>query len=164
MTTLWMGMLLSGILLFLLTMTLFVVWKVPNLIDELSGRKARRQINRMKQLNISTDSLSRMSTGDFYRLSGGGSEWRHVSGDLGSQELKPETVTDVNKMLDNPYEAVYKETGVVPNLKRNIERGVITRKEEEVSEDDTDTAPFEEPTAGSVEIKILQEKTSLTEG
>lgn len=63
---LWLGMLLLGLLLLVIAIILFFVWRVLDLMDEISGRKAKRQIRRLHELNIGTGSLGRMSTTDVY--------------------------------------------------------------------------------------------------
>lgn len=55
---LFLIMLSMGILLFALSITLIFALKIPDLMDELSGRKAKRQIKRLKELNIGTDRKS----------------------------------------------------------------------------------------------------------
>lgn len=62
----WVIMLVCSILLFLLSLTLIFVFKVPDLLDELSGRKAKRQIRRLKELNIGTSTIDGLSTDDVY--------------------------------------------------------------------------------------------------
>ena len=42
------------------------MFKVPDLLDELSGRKAKRQIRRLKELNIGTSTIDGLSTDDVY--------------------------------------------------------------------------------------------------
>ena len=60
-----------GVLLFVTSLVLMVVFKVPELIDELSGRKAKRQIKRLKELNEGTGAVEGMATEDFYMSAGG---------------------------------------------------------------------------------------------
>lgn len=62
----WIGMLSFGIVLLLVSLILMFVFRVPELLDELSGRKAKRQIKRLKELNIGTGNLEGMVTEDFY--------------------------------------------------------------------------------------------------
>lgn len=59
-------MLISGILLFALSIILIFALKIPDLLDELSGRKAKRQIKRLKELNIGTGAIEEMGTDDVY--------------------------------------------------------------------------------------------------
>lgn len=69
----WVIMLVCSILLFLLSLTLIFVFKVPDLLDELSGRKAKRQIKRLKELNIGTSTIDGLSTDDVYAVIPSGS-------------------------------------------------------------------------------------------
>lgn len=62
----WVVMIVCSALLFLLSLTLIFVFKVPDLLDELSGRKAKRQIKRLKELNIGTGTIDNLSTDDVY--------------------------------------------------------------------------------------------------
>lgn len=55
---LWILMLVAGILCLCLSLFLFFIWKIPELLDELSGRKAKRQIQRLKEINSNTGTLS----------------------------------------------------------------------------------------------------------
>ena len=64
--TIWLCMLISGSLLLIISVALIFVFKIPDLLDELSGRKAKRQIKRLKELNVGTGALGDMATDDIY--------------------------------------------------------------------------------------------------
>ena len=55
-----------GVFLFALSIILIFALKIPDLLDELSGRKAKRQIKRLKELNIGTGAIEEMGTDDVY--------------------------------------------------------------------------------------------------
>lgn len=61
-----MAMLIVGAILLLVSLTLVFTLKIPDLLDELSGKKAKRQIKRLKELNIGTGSLEGVTTDEFY--------------------------------------------------------------------------------------------------
>lgn len=62
----WLAMVIIGLILLVVSLILVFALKIPELMDELSGRKAKRQIKRLKELNIGTGGLDGMVTGDFY--------------------------------------------------------------------------------------------------
>lgn len=93
---LFLIMLLLGIFLFALSIILIFVFKVPDLLDELSGRKAKRQIKRLKELNIGTGAIEEMGTDDVYlSVSSGNLLGEEISKKVSSvkQDLNP-TLTD----------------------------------------------------------------------
>lgn len=47
-------MLILALCTFVVGVALLFIWRVPSIVDELSGRKAKRQIKRLKELNIGT--------------------------------------------------------------------------------------------------------------
>ena len=61
----------SGVLLIVISIVLIFVLNVPAMLDELSGRKAKRQIKRLKELNVGTGSFDTMSTSGLYNVSTG---------------------------------------------------------------------------------------------
>lgn len=124
-------MLLVGVLLILLSLILMVVWKVPSLIDELSGRKAKRQIERMRKLNVATSGLTNMDTNEFYR----------------SMVDASYSSTTVGSMLDNPYNAMSEK--------------VVSSSMSNSSSDDIATDLFDNSEQKGHSIKILIEQTSL---
>lgn len=125
-------MLLVGVLLILLSLILMVVWKVPSLIDELSGRKAKRQIERMRKLNVATSGLTNMDTNEFYRSM--------VDASYSSSNT-------VGSMLDNPYNAMSEK--------------VVSSSMGNSSSDDIATDLFDNSEQKGHSIKVLIEQTSL---
>ena len=124
-------MLLVGVLLILLSLILMVVWKVPSLIDELSGRKAKRQIERMRKLNVATSGLTNMDTNEFYRSMVDDSYSSNTAG----------------SMLDNPYNAMSER--------------VVSSTVSSSSSDDIATDLFDNSEQKGHSIKVLIEQTSL---
>lgn len=94
-----------GVLLFVTSLVLMVVFKVPELIDELSGRKAKRQIKRLKELNEGTGAIEGMATEDFYMSAGGysvTSDIADISDSLVSDSKRLDTSSsDIGEDTDN---------------------------------------------------------------
>lgn len=89
----WVAMLVTGFLLLVLSIVLMFVFHIPDLLDELSGRKAKRQIKKLKELNGSTGALENISdnlnTDDIYSAIS--------SGSLISEEIaQVETIQGIN--------------------------------------------------------------------
>lgn len=109
----WVTLLVLGILLFILSLFMMLYWKVFSLIDEISGKKAKRQIAKLREYNNSTGEMTSVSTGDLELLMAGGGS------------LLDETVTKVDTgerslkdMIDDPYGSVGK--GAVKKQKPTI--------------------------------------------
>lgn len=90
-------MLLTALLLFLLSIILLFVWRVPELMDELSGRKAKRQIQRLHELNVGTGTFDKLSTNEIY--SG------ISSGTLMNSDLLMYPVEGISSLEDNMSDA-----------------------------------------------------------
>lgn len=95
--TIWILMLLTALLLFLLSIILLFVWRVPELMDELSGRKAKRQIQRLHELNVGTGTFDKLSTNEIY--SG------ISSGTLMNSDLLMYPVEGISSLEDNMPDA-----------------------------------------------------------
>lgn len=98
----WIGMLSSGVLLLILSLVLTLRWRVFSLIDELSGRKAKRQIAKLRAYNASGE-MSSASTGELELLTAGG----------GSLVQEPITIVhggsgSLKSRIDDPYGSVGK--------------------------------------------------------
>ena len=93
-----------GVLLFVTSLVLMVVFKVPELIDELSGRKAKRQIKRLKELNEGTGAVEGMATEDFYMSAGGysiTSDMADINDSIVSDSKRLDTSSDIGEDTDN---------------------------------------------------------------
>lgn len=101
-----LAMLIVGILLLVVSLILVFALKIPDLLDELSGRKAKRQIKRLKELNIGTGSLEGIATDDFYSSLSSGNllseEYKAVSDGIKSvTEEEEELVSNVDSQEDD---------------------------------------------------------------
>ncbi len=92
-----------GVLLFILSLVLIFVLRIPELIDELSGNKAKRQIKRLKELNSATSSLDSMATKDIYGSVASGAL---SLGEMAIEESVKKSVETVEKPVDNFKEKV----------------------------------------------------------
>lgn len=104
-----------GVLLFVTSLVLMVVFKVPELIDELSGRKAKRQIKRLKELNEGTGAVEGMATEDFYMSAGGysiTSDMADINDSIVSDSKRLDTSSDIEEDTDNqqPKEDIVEES------------------------------------------------------
>lgn len=50
----WVGMLILGLVLLILTIVLSICWRVVSIANELSGKTAKRQIELLKNIKVST--------------------------------------------------------------------------------------------------------------
>lgn len=63
-TLIGIGMFVVGLLGILVSLILMFVWRVPDLMDEISGRKAKRQIKRLREINQGLSGMSSLSSSD----------------------------------------------------------------------------------------------------
>lgn len=137
--TVGFSMLFCSILLIIISLVFIVIWKIPSLIDELSGRKAKRQIERMKKLNIVTSSLDVSDTAEFYK-----------SLNYDNFSTVQNNTSSINKMVDDPYNAVNMKT-------RDISKRVTIPNN---PADDIATEMFSDMPE-RLNIKIIEEQSSL---
>lgn len=137
-------MLAIGFILIVLSLVFTVVWKVPSLIDELSGRKAKRQIERMRKLNIASSNLTGMDTAEFYRSM---SEENIVVNRVKANDRNSIDSSELSKLVDNPYNV-------------SSDNKVIVQKNDYCESDDIVTDLFDEVVKG-YNIKIVEEQSSL---
>lgn len=94
----WLIMLVVSFILLVVAILLTFLWDIINVIDELSGRKAKRQIKMLHELNSSTSNFDRLSTNDIY--SGMSSGTFVSSGVLGGSSVsvsRDEGIDDVEE-------------------------------------------------------------------
>lgn len=140
---LWVGCLVLGMVLLLLAVLLSVVWHVPDIVDELSGRKAKRQIKKLKELNTGTGTLESfsMNTEDFYQTIGSGSL---------VQEEVPVKYSDIGKdsAKQSAVSSEEEPTGYLNNIDTGSEEptGYLEGNSEEPTGYLDDSTGGEEPT------------------
>lgn len=130
----------SGVLLIVVSIVLTFVLNVPAMLDELSGRKAKRQIKRLKELNVGTGSFDTMSTSGLYNVSTG------TQNDVVSDE---DDDFDVKDNFVSPTET---DDSVVNNSSTSSESVVETPKEVE-DEDSVSTNYFPETGNDSTDLE-----------
>lgn len=129
-------MLCAGVILLAISLILIFVLKIPELLDELSGRKAKRQIKRLKELNVGTGSLEGMATDDVYMAIS--------SGSLVAEEIKIKQESQ-EELLDEDA-----ATGDVQN--ESLEKPGVTSGSPVSSSEEDDT-----PVAKVIEISDVDE-------
>lgn len=170
-------MLIVGAVGVFISLLLAFLWKIPDLLDELSGRKAKRQITRMKELNIGTGGIEGITTNELYEMinASGNLVW----GSLGtrSQNLEEddekkervEVVTPVNKVVENVSEVSEKSNEKVIQSEPDIEDSEI-----DIEEDDDDEVPtgnltesgedFSSINSEKVNVVVIEEQMSIKRG
>lgn len=121
--TIWVILLIVGVCLLVASLFMALYWRVLSLIDEISGKKAKRQIAKLREYNSTTGEMTAISTGELeLMLAGGGS-------------LLAETVTKVDTkvkslkdMIDDPYGSVGKGA-VKPVNKLPVEQEYVVEEE-----------------------------------
>lgn len=120
--TIWVILLIAGVFLLLASLFMALYWRVLSLADEISGKKAKRQIAKLREYNSTTGEMTAISTGELeLMLAGGGS-------------LLAETVTKVDTrvkslkdMIDDPYGSVGKGA-VKPVNKLPVEQEYVVEE------------------------------------
>lgn len=129
-----------GVLLIVISIVLIFVLNVPAMLDELSGRKAKRQIKRLKELNVGTGSFDTISTSGLYNVS---------TDTQTSMSTDDEDDFDVKDNFVSPTET---NDSVVNNISTSSESVVETPKEVE-DEDSVSTNYFQETDNDSADLE-----------
>lgn len=171
--TIWLGMLITGFSLLMISIVLAFAFKVPELVDELSGRKAKRQIKRLKELNKSTNSLENMGTEEVYSAMASGSllssemEKLENAGITADSKVDPEIVDAIEEgkviVTSSLQESEDEEDSPTTDMSQDeddLPTGLV--------DDDVDegTTLMDEDTTGSVtvsqvKIQVLEEQSSI---
>lgn len=124
----WLGMVIVGVLLLATSIILTFVLRIPELLDELSGRKEKRQVKRLRELNVGiTEALEGVDTEDFYQSMSGGSSL--------AEEMVIEPV-DINEFMEGKQKQVTKKSVNIPRI--------------DLSDDEKSTSDMEE--SSNVEV------------
>ena len=119
-------MVIFGVLGISVSILLTFLWKIPDLLDELSGKKAKRQIKRLRELNIGTGGIEGISTNELYEMinNSGNLVWKNIgSGRIDfEQEVKSE-----NEEIEDVDE---EEAPVPENIEDKMSESVIINRNE----------------------------------
>lgn len=119
-------MVIFGVLGISVSILLTFLWKIPDLLDELSGKKAKRQIKRLRELNIGTGGIEGISTNELYEMinNSGNLVWKNIgSGRIDfEQEVKSE-----NEEIEDVEE---EEAPVPENIEDKMSESVIINRNE----------------------------------
>ena len=170
-------MLIVGAIGVFISLLLAFLWKIPDLLDELSGRKAKRQITRMKELNIGTGGIEGITTNELYEMinASGNLVWGSLgtrSQNLEEDDEKKERVevaTPVNKVVENVSEVSEKSNEKVIQSEPDVEDSEI-----DIEEDDDDEVPtgnltesgedFSSINSEKVNVVVIEEQMSIKRG
>lgn len=100
-------MLVVGVVLLVISLILIFTLKIPELLDELTGRKAKRQIKRLKELSQGTGSLDGMATDDFYITMPSGTLNSVEVNVVENEEIKDEDDLETNYIDESNLETNY---------------------------------------------------------
>ena len=170
-------MLIAGAIGVFVSILLAFLWKVPDLLDELSGRKAKRQITRMKELNIGTGGIEGISTNELYEMinASGNLVW----GNLGtrSQNLEEDDEQEKVEVVpkeDERVEEVVEKEAPEPTVPEDVEVVEVENQEIDIDEDDDDEVPtgnltesdvdFSNKDNDKVNVVVIEEQMSIMRG
>lgn len=100
----WILMLVLAFISLAVAVLLTFIWDIVNIIDELSGRKAKRQIKMLHDLNSSTGTFDRLSTNEIYSGISSGTLLNEELSNIYEEKIKNFDNTDV-------YDSTSKEEG-----------------------------------------------------
>ena len=156
----WIIMLLLGFLGIILSLMLFFIWRVPELIDDLSGNKAKRQIKLMRDINSNSGSLERFSTNEVYMGFSNGSllseDSVNIKVDQEYSDIIPEKIESIkhnDNMVDDETGTVDEDDVVTSDLSK------VENKTEFLYDEEESTSYVDE--SDVVTIKILEELSSV---
>lgn len=171
-------MLIVGAVGVFISLLLAFLWKIPDLLDELSGRKAKRQITRMKELNIGTGGIEGITTNELYEMinASGNLVWgslgtrsQNLEEDDEKKEERVEVATPVNKVVENVSEVSEKSNEKVIQSEPDVEDSEI-----DIEEDDDDEVPtgnltesgedFSSINSEKVNVVVIEEQMSIKRG
>lgn len=133
----WLGMLILGFALLLLSLVLAYIFNIFELADELSGRKAKRQIKKLREMNVGTGGLEGVSTRDVYSSATSGS------------------LMSISNILENEEPSMSIESGDVSDDSEDIGTNYMQNnevKKESGEIDDPETSYLQEDDIGTSDL------------
>lgn len=173
----WIIMLLVAFICLVVSMLLTFIWDVPSLIDELSGRKAKRQIKMLHELNSSTSTFDKLSTNEIYSGISSGTLLNEELNNIDKDEVKeydnseayaisPKEELEDEEENSTSFLEGDEEEGATSYLSEDDEESSTSYMDEKDEEDSTsyldvsDSDVIKE-TNNSIKIIVLEEQSSL---
>lgn len=169
MSWIFISMLGIGVLMLLISVFLFVYWRVPTLMEELSGKRSRKRKKRNDEIDAASTSGT-LSGSEYYK------EMMLHNASLveSSSNLQEEKITDFEsdstsgnlsdssqlaKMIEDPYGQVWGKKIEKPQVVETETSSGYQRKDKQ---DDLATDMLDEGATGLMHrIVILEEQSSL---
>lgn len=141
-STIALVMVCLGASFLFLSIVLMFSLHILDALDEITGRKAKRQVKRLKELNVSTNVLDAASTEDIYKVVSSGSIVNDFEG-MEDLEVKPENI-EIVKYESNDKDSVeatsfmdecatsYIDSSVVSEMISEVKNYTETRRSVEV--------------------------------
>lgn len=161
----WIIMLILAFICLVIAVLLTFLWDIVNLIDELSGRKAKRQIKMLHELNSGTDTgtFDRLSTNEIYSGISSGVFVSEESSNTYEDEVEEESTSYLQKE-DTNYEDESTSYLQKDNTKCDDEESTSflgDNLEESTSYLDVSDRSNTSSIDKELKIKIIEEQTSL---
>lgn len=156
----WIVVLVLAFILLVIAVVLTFIWDIPNLIDELSGRKAKRQIKMLQELNSSTGTFDKLSTNEIYSGISSGTLLNEELGNIDTVEVDVPNL-DIIENKDTEEDAttfLSSDSNVAMDEEPQTSYIDINSSDEE-STSFLNDGVFEEISTGK--IKIIEEQSSL---
>lgn len=159
----WIIMLLVAFICLAGSILLVFLWDVPSLIDELSGRKAKRQIKMLHELNSSTSTFDKLSTNEIYSSISSGTLLNEELHNIDKDEVKD---LDINESLEDAEETSTSFLGSeveesTSYLADDVSEATSYLGEEDYEESTSFLSTEEEVGINPIKITILEEQSSL---
>lgn len=175
----WILMLVLAFISLAVAILLTFIWDIVNIIDELSGRKAKRQIKMLHDLNSSTGTFDKLSTNEIYTGISSGTLLNEELSNIYEEEIKNFDNTnvydgasdEVSDTESTSYLSDSEEDGeeTTSYLNDDVEESTSYLDDKEEYEESTSYLSSDDSTEdlalkGIVEetsIKIIEEQSSL---
>ena len=159
----WIIMLLVAFICLVGSILLVFLWDVPSLIDELSGRKAKRQIKMLHELNSSTSTFDKLSTNEIYSSISSGTLLNEELHNIDKDEVKDfdinESIEDVEETSTSFLGSEVEES--TSYLADDVSEATSYLGEEDYGESTSFLSTEEEVGINPIKITILEEQSSL---
>ncbi len=159
----WIIMLLVAFICLAGSILLVFLWDVPSLIDELSGRKAKRQIKMLHELNSSTSTFDKLSTNEIYSSISSGTLLNEELHNIDKDEVKDfdinESIEDVEETSTSFLGSEVEES--TSYLADDVSEATSYLGEEDYEESTSFLSTEEEVGINPIKITILEEQSSL---